>query len=42
MREVLLSQSEIFRIEKERLSNLVKDDKVDKEIRVLLKDCLAL
>ena len=39
-REILLTQSEMFRIEKERLTNMLKDKTVDPTLRQLLKDFL--
>jgi len=42
MREVLLSQSEIFKIEKERLSQLTKDARINPDLRNLVKDCLTI
>jgi len=39
-REILLKQSEMFRIEKERLTNMLKDKTVDPALRQLLNDFL--
>jgi len=39
-REILLKQSEMFRIEKERLTNMLQDKTVDPTLRQLLKDFL--
>ena len=40
MKNILLSQSEMFLGEKERLENLIKDDKIDTEIRKQLRSFL--
>jgi len=40
-KQVLLTQSEMFRIEKERLTNMLKDKTVDPTLRQLLKEFLT-
>lgn len=42
MKQVLLTQSELFKVEKERLTNLANDKAINSKIRELLKEFLKV